>query len=94
MQTNHEQQRLLDCTKVNEITGCYIWTRKVSIDGYGQTMIKESCGSVHLETAHRASYVAFYGDVPSGKQVRQGCGNSLCINPDHLELVVVDTLRV
>ena len=51
-------------------------------------MIKESTGQVHLETAHRASYVAFYGDVPFGKKVRQGCGNSLCINPEHLELIV------
>ena len=84
----HEQKRLLYCTKVDEMTGCYIWIRKVSTDGFGQTMIKDSSGKVHLERAHHASYLAFYGEVPSGKKVRQSCGNPLCINPAHLELVV------
>ena len=88
MQTTQEQKRLLNCTKPNEITGCLVWTRQTSIDGYGRTMVKEPNGSAHLESAHKASYMAFYGDIPSGKMVRQGCGNSLCINPEHLELVV------
>lgn len=88
MQTSQEQQRLLNCTKPNEITGCLIWTRQTSIDGYGRTMVKESNGDAHMETAHTASYMAFYGEIPQGKVVRQGCGNPLCINPEHLELVV------
>jgi len=88
MHTRREQQRLLNCTKLNEITGCLVWTRQVSIDGFGITMVKEPNGETHLETAHKASYMAFYGPVPPGKVVRQACGNPLCINPEHLELIV------
>jgi hypothetical protein len=88
MQTDREQKRLINCTKLNEITGCLIWTRQVSIDGHGRTMVKDANGNTSLDSAHRASYMAFYGEVPKGKKVRQGCGNSLCINPEHLELIV------
>ena len=88
MQTEREQKRLIKCTKVNEITGCLIWTRQVSNDGFGLTMIKDAQGNTKLDSAHRASYMAFYGEIPKGKKVRQGCGNPLCINPDHLELIV------
>ncbi|PID45137.1 MAG: hypothetical protein CSB47_09710 [Proteobacteria bacterium] len=93
MQTTQEQKRLLNCTKLNEITGCLVWVRQTSVDGFGRTMVKEPDGSTHMDTAHKASYMAFYGDVPVGKVVRQGCGNPLCINPEHLELVV-DTQQV
>lgn len=88
MQTTQEQKRLLNCTKRNEITGCLVWTRQTSIDGYGLTMVKEPGESARMDTAHRASYMAFYGEIPAGKVVRQACGNPLCINPEHLELVV------
>ena len=88
MQTDREQKRLLSCTKLNEITGCLVWTRQVSNDGHGRTMVKDSKGNTYLESAHKASYMAFYGDIPKGKTVRQACGNPLCINPEHLELIV------
>ena len=88
MQTEREQKRLIGCTKINEITGCFVWTRQVSINGYGRTMFKDSHGKTSLIAAHEASYMAFYGDIPRGKKVRQACGNPLCINPEHLELVV------
>ena len=88
MRNSREQQRLLNCTKVNEITGCYVWTRQTSVDGFGLTMVKDFDGNTYLERAHTASYMAFYGEIPKGKKVRQACGNPLCINPEHLELVV------
>lgn len=87
MQTKKEQQRLLNCTKRNEITGCLIWTRHVSIDGYGRTMVKDETGKAYMDTAHRAAYRAFFGSIPKGRTVVQGCGLPLCINPEHLKLV-------
>ncbi len=35
---------------------------------------------------HRFVYEQKYGKIPKGKVVRHKCDNSLCINPEHLEL--------
>lgn len=37
-------------------------------------------------SVHRAVYLAFYGEIPSGLIVRHSCDNGTCINPDHLLL--------
>jgi hypothetical protein len=64
-------------------SGCWIWLGglrgntgygTVSIKGYGTT------------GAHRASYAAHKGDVPSHLVVRHKCDVPMCVNPDHLEL--------
>ena len=41
----------------------------------------------YMVSAQTAIYHAFIGDIPDGHLVRQSCGNRLCINPDHLELL-------
>jgi len=50
-------------------------------------MLRAEDGSTQMESAHRASYQLFVGPIPAHSQVRQTCGNRLCINPDHLELL-------
>lgn len=37
-------------------------------------------------TVHRAVYRLTKGEIPEGQVVRHKCDNSLCINPEHLEL--------
>jgi hypothetical protein len=39
--------------------------------------------------ADDASYIAFFGEIPPKTLVRQTCGNRLCINPDHLEVMTL-----
>ena len=88
MQTPEEQQRLLNCTRFDEITGCRLWIRQVCPQGYGRTLIRDGEGRAKLDRAQRASYLAFRGQIPSDMDVRQSCHNKLCINPEHLELYV------
>lgn len=36
--------------------------------------------------AHRASWIAYIGEIPKGMQVNHKCHNGKCINPAHLYL--------
>ena len=58
-------------------SGCWLWQRSVK-DGYPRTKDGRS--------AHRVSYEASVGPVPRTLIVRHVCGESLCINPEHLEM--------
>jgi len=40
-------------------------------------------------SAQAASYQAFTSSIPEGHLVKQSCGNRLCINPEHLELIKI-----
>ena len=60
-------------------SGCWIWTG--SADVYGTvTVNKRTMG------AHRASWLAFHGEIPKGIHVCHHCDTPLCINPTHLFL--------
>ena len=59
---------------------CWKWTGYT--DGrYGLISIKGK-----EEKAHRASYQTFVGEIPKGMVIRHKCDNTLCVNPNHLEL--------
>lgn len=59
------------------MSGCWLWLRSVGTHGYGLV------GSPGV-TAHRASFLAFNGDVPDGLVVRHRCDTRICVNPEHL----------
>ncbi|NNJ98122.1 MAG: hypothetical protein HKP12_13290 [Gammaproteobacteria bacterium] len=83
------QQRLHAMTQQTHDSNCWIWQGQVSNSGYGRVMETQPDRSTKMVSAQTASYHAFVGAVPDGHLVRQRCGQRLCINPDHLELLAV-----
>lgn len=66
-------------------TGCWIWTARISLLGYGETSI----GKYGHKRAHRASYEEFVGPIPTGLHLDHRCRNRWCVNPAHLEPVTL-----
>jgi hypothetical protein len=85
---NYQQQKLTGMASLQNDTGCWVWQGQISNSGYGRVMERLDDGKTNMVSAQSASYRAFIGPVPEGNLVKQSCGNRLCINPDHLELMV------
>lgn len=62
-------------------SGCWLWDGSPGTAGYGTTVVNGKTVS-----AHRASYSAFIGEIPTGKVVRHRCDTKSCVNPDHLSI--------
>ncbi len=68
--------------RVNELTGCHIWSRFKDKDGYG--IFRIDGRSVR---AHIFYYEQKYGPVPDGLELDHKCERRDCVNPDHMEAV-------
>lgn len=66
--------------KVLKTEGCWTWTGRLDINGYGH--IRDGCGRTSL--AHRISWEMHYGPIPEGKVLLHSCDNPCCVRPDHL----------
>ena len=84
-----KQKSLFDMTQTLDDSGCWIWQGQISNSGYGRTMVRDTDNAVKMISAQSASYQQFIAEVPDGYLVKQSCGNRLCINPQHLELMKV-----
>lgn len=84
-----QQKRLFDMTKQLGDCDCWVWQGQISNSGYGRLKSKDSDGQVKMMSAQAVSYQRFISAIPEGFLVKQGCGNRLCINPEHLELLKI-----
>lgn len=67
-----------------DANGCWLWTGYIHHRGYAPII---AYGRV--TTAHRVSYEQHVGPIPEGRVLDHLCRVRHCVNPDHLEPVVV-----
>jgi len=67
---------------VDPVSGCWVWQRYLSIDGYA---LKRRDGK--KIPAHRYYYELYRGPIPTGLMIDHLCRNHACVNPFHLEPV-------
>ena len=70
--------------KVVKTASCWIWQGCVLQDGYGQFRNDKK----EKLRAHRFAYLKFVGDIPDNNVVHHKCENKLCVNPQHLEIML------
>lgn len=70
--------------RLDEATGCHVWTATLSSAGYGCFFVRDAGRQV---LAHRFSYERSKGAIPAGLHIDHLCRNKKCVNPDHLEAV-------
>lgn len=62
---------------VPDNNGCLIW--QGGTNGSGHAM--------YNGPAYRHYYIYFYGPIPHGHEAHHTCGNGLCVNPLHLQIL-------
>lgn len=78
-------------SRQDEQSGCWIWTKRTARGGghergglYGYT---SRVGQHTPIGAHLLAYEVLVAPIPEGYEVDHKCGNTLCVNPEHLEAV-------
>ena len=74
--------RIADHARPADNGGCWLWGLALTPKGYGRIKIRN-----RNVRAHRVSYEAFCGPIPSGMVIDHSCRVRHCVNPAHLEPV-------
>ena len=82
----HGETRYWDKYQVDVMTGCWIWTGRITPDGYADKT--GSNGKICGETRPvRIFYSVLIGPIPSGLNLDHLCRTRACVNPFHVEPV-------
>jgi hypothetical protein len=86
-----DREYFLARSKRDDETGCWVWTNRTARGGghnrgglYGMS---SRVGTHTPIGAHVLAYESLVGPIPSGHEVDHKCGNTVCVNPEHLEAV-------
>lgn len=74
-------KRFYDKTKLDETTGCLLWTGIKNPTGYGRMVINGE-----WFRAHRLSYMIHYGSIPDGMCVLHSCDTPSCVSKNHISI--------
>lgn len=80
-------KRIFAKIRCDRQTGCWVWTGCTTQRGYGNVRVNKIG-----YTTHRFMYAWLVGPIPAGKGrdipvLDHICGNKLCCNPLHLQLI-------
>lgn len=75
--------------------GCVVWIASTNSAGYGWLSIPLPNGTSIPVKAHRYAYALKHGTLPEGITgpksdtlvINHRCGNRICVNPAHLEII-------
>jgi hypothetical protein len=82
IKTDNPEERFLNYITKDENTKCWLWRATKDPEGYG-VFSDKSKGF----RAHRWAYQNWVGELIKGMHVDHLCGNTSCVNPEHLEQV-------
>lgn len=68
--------------ELDGVTGCWLWSGRVSDSGYPWIYTKAG-----MRDAHRVVYLAEVGAIPKGMELEHACKRRHCVAPAHLWLV-------
>lgn len=60
-------------------SGCWLWEKSLSIDGYGKIWVKNQ-----MRSANRVSFERYKHKLTNNEYALHKCDNPSCVNPDHL----------
>lgn len=76
------RERIRENIFIDPATGCWNWTAKPDVNGYGVFW-----DGKRFTRSHRTAYEVLKGPIPEGLQMDHLCRNRACCNPEHLEPV-------